>query len=192
MRNFNQGGGSRFGANRGGSSNGPRFGGNDRGPVTMHKAICSECGNSCEVPFRPTGDKPIFCNDCFSAKRGGEAPRAPRGGSFGGDRFSSPRKDFGSRPPMRPSFSENRGGGNDDVKKQLEFLGLKIDRLVKAIENMTPGHAHSTPEKSAQVKEAIKEATTGKKAVTKVVKAKEVKTPAKKVAVKKAVKKSKV
>lgn len=152
MRNFNQGGGSRFGSNRSGGS---RFGGGrpgaDRGPVTMHKAICSDCGNSCEVPFRPTGDKPIFCNDCFGAKRGGDTPReSARAGSFNGDRFS--RKEFGR---------------DNEVKKQLEFLGLKIDRLAKVVENLAPAHAHTTPEKSAQVKKAIKEATSDKKVAKK-------------------------
>lgn len=159
MRNFNQGGASRFGASRGGNSGGSRFGGDrrpggDRGPVTMHHAICSKCGKDCEVPFRPTGDKPIYCNDCFSDNR-----------DRGGDRF--PRKDFGSRS-SRPSFSDNRGGGSsDEVKKQLEFLGLKIDRLTKVVESLAPVHAHTTPEKSAQVKKAIKEATSDKKVVAK-------------------------
>ncbi len=26
----------------------------------MHSAVCDDCGKRCEVPFRPTGDKPIF------------------------------------------------------------------------------------------------------------------------------------
>jgi len=123
----------------------------------MHKATCSECGNACEVPFRPTGDKPIFCNDCFSAKRGGEAPRAPRGGSFGGDR--GPRPSFGASSAPR---------GDSEVKKQLEFLGMKIDRLTKIVEGLNSSHAHTTPAQSAEVKEAIKDATAvGDKKVTK-------------------------
>ena len=32
----------------------------------MHKATCAECGKSCEVPFRPSGDKPVYCSNCFS------------------------------------------------------------------------------------------------------------------------------
>lgn len=186
MKNYNQGGGSRFGGNRSGGS---RFGGGrpgaDRGPVTMHKAICSDCGNSCEVPFRPTGDKPIFCSDCFSAKRGGDAPReSARAGSFGGDRF--PRKDFGDRGP-RPSFggASSAPRPDNEVKKQLEFLGLKIDRLTKIVEGMSSHTAHTTPEKSAQVKEAIKDATSTKKTVVK-----EVKTPVKKAVTKKVAKKT--
>ncbi|MCG2692188.1 hypothetical protein L6272_05165, partial [Microgenomates group bacterium] len=37
---------------------------------TMHQAVCDKCGASCEVPFRPSGDKPIFCNNCFDRKGG--------------------------------------------------------------------------------------------------------------------------
>lgn len=31
----------------------------------MHQTTCAECGNSCEVPFKPSGDRPVFCNNCF-------------------------------------------------------------------------------------------------------------------------------
>ena len=44
-------------------------GGFDRGPREMHKAICSECGKECEVPFKPTEGKPVFCRECFAKKR---------------------------------------------------------------------------------------------------------------------------
>ena len=29
------------------------------------KAVCSECGQECEVPFRPTQGKTVYCNECF-------------------------------------------------------------------------------------------------------------------------------
>lgn len=55
----------------------PRF--NDRsssrGPVEMHKAICDKCGRECEVPFRPTQGKPVFCSNCFESQRGTEPRR---------------------------------------------------------------------------------------------------------------------
>ncbi|HLC60763.1 MAG TPA: CxxC-x17-CxxC domain-containing protein [Candidatus Nanoarchaeia archaeon] len=31
----------------------------------MHSAICDKCGEKCEVPFRPSGDKPVYCSNCF-------------------------------------------------------------------------------------------------------------------------------
>ncbi|PIN70224.1 DNA-directed RNA polymerase [Candidatus Woesearchaeota archaeon CG11_big_fil_rev_8_21_14_0_20_43_8] len=43
--------------------------GRDSGPRKMHKAVCSECNKECEVPFKPTEGKPIFCKDCFRKKR---------------------------------------------------------------------------------------------------------------------------
>jgi CxxC-x17-CxxC domain-containing protein len=39
------------------------------GPREMHKAVCSECGKECEVPFKPTEGRPVFCKDCFMKKR---------------------------------------------------------------------------------------------------------------------------
>ena len=47
-----------------------RFGGGfDRGPREMHKAICTECKKECEVPFKPTEGKPVFCKECFAKRR---------------------------------------------------------------------------------------------------------------------------
>lgn len=39
------------------------------GPREMHKAVCTECGKECEVPFKPTEGKPVFCRDCFAKKK---------------------------------------------------------------------------------------------------------------------------
>ena len=42
-------------------------GGGDRPPREMHPAVCAQCGTDTMVPFRPRGDKPVYCSDCFSA-----------------------------------------------------------------------------------------------------------------------------
>lgn len=55
----------------------------------MHRATCSECGNSCEVPFIPTGSRPIFCSNCFRR-----------------DQDAAPRFSNNARPQQRPSFGE--------------------------------------------------------------------------------------
>jgi CxxC-x17-CxxC domain-containing protein len=39
------------------------------GPKEMHKATCSECGQECEVPFKPTEGKPVFCKECYRKKK---------------------------------------------------------------------------------------------------------------------------
>ena len=35
----------------------------------MHPAVCAQCGKDTTVPFRPRGDKPVYCSDCFSGIR---------------------------------------------------------------------------------------------------------------------------
>lgn len=60
------GGGSSYG-------NGGGYGGGDgfsRGPREMHDATCARCGNQTQVPFRPTGARPVYCSDCFRMMRG--------------------------------------------------------------------------------------------------------------------------
>jgi len=32
----------------------------------MHDAVCAQCGKDTQVPFRPSGDRPVYCSDCFS------------------------------------------------------------------------------------------------------------------------------
>ena len=60
-------GGGRFGGRNGGRNGGR--GGFNRRPREMHKATCGDCGKECEVPFEPSGDKPVYCNECFQSHR---------------------------------------------------------------------------------------------------------------------------
>ncbi|WP_081477319.1 CxxC-x17-CxxC domain-containing protein [Methanocella arvoryzae] len=39
------------------------------GPREMHKAVCADCKKECEVPFAPSGDRPVYCQDCFPKHR---------------------------------------------------------------------------------------------------------------------------
>ena len=61
------------GGNRGGFGGGRGGGGFDRRPREMHKAICAECKQECEVPFKPSGDKPVYCKECFMKKKDSES-----------------------------------------------------------------------------------------------------------------------
>ncbi len=38
-------------------------------PREMYKAICSECGEECEVPFKPTEGRPVYCKECYAKRR---------------------------------------------------------------------------------------------------------------------------
>jgi CxxC-x17-CxxC domain-containing protein len=37
----------------------------DFGRSQLYSATCVECGNECEVPFKPMGNRPVFCRACF-------------------------------------------------------------------------------------------------------------------------------
>jgi len=57
-------------AGGGGGGNGPRGGGGGGGvPREFFVAICGECGKEAQLPFKPRGDRPVYCSDCFSKKR---------------------------------------------------------------------------------------------------------------------------
>nr|WP_092070752.1 zinc-ribbon domain containing protein [Dendrosporobacter quercicolus]NSL48364.1 zinc-ribbon domain containing protein [Dendrosporobacter quercicolus DSM 1736]SDM14517.1 CxxC-x17-CxxC domain-containing protein [Dendrosporobacter quercicolus] len=32
----------------------------------MFDAVCADCGIDTQVPFRPSGDRPVYCRQCFS------------------------------------------------------------------------------------------------------------------------------
>lgn len=185
MGNFNRGGG---------------FGGRDRGPKQMHHAVCDNCGKDCEVPFKPTGDKPVLCSDCFSKSRGDDdrgSRRDSRRGGFGdktmyiatcdncGNRCEVPFRPTPGKPVLCDNcFSKNkpgRGGGGADMTKQFEMLGAKLDQILEVL-----GASESSKEKKAS---AVKEAKEEKKASVKKTAAKKTtvkKTAAKKPATKKA------
>ena len=40
-----------------------------QGPREMHPVVCAECGKDTTVPFKPRGDRPVYCSDCFSKRR---------------------------------------------------------------------------------------------------------------------------
>ena len=56
---------------RGGRSFGGR---NSNGPRQMYSVnlSCASCGTAItQLPFQPTGDKPVYCRDCMQARRNG-------------------------------------------------------------------------------------------------------------------------
>ncbi len=102
------GGGKDFGKRSFGGGGGRGFS-RDSGRPSMHKAICDECGNECVVPFKPNGDKPVYCNNCF--KKG----------------ESGPSKKFEGK-----TFSKN--SGESMGKDQFEILNAKLDRILKMLD----------------------------------------------------------
>ena len=40
-----------------------------RPPRQMFPAVCASCGIQTEVPFQPSGERPVYCRDCFQSMR---------------------------------------------------------------------------------------------------------------------------
>lgn len=136
----NKGRGS-FGDKRGGGR--PSFGGRpgfgggrDERRSEMFTATCSDCGNQCQVPFRPNGSKPVYCDNCFSAKRDGYSNdfAAPKHRSQQSDTFS-----FGAptpkQVPTQPATTALGDKRLDELKKQVDALSAKIDKLLHIVQN---------------------------------------------------------
>ena len=196
----------------GGRGDNKRFGDRDSGrPLNMHKATCSECGKSCELPFKPTGDKPVFCSNCFGNKAGSSRPG---GRDFEKSHFHEKRMfsaictECGNKceVPFRPTggkpvYCSNcfRKGdttgdkGTEQFKGQFDILNAKLDTILNLLnpgvsaevageENPTKRTRVPTPKKAA--KEQTKKTASSKKAVKE-------KRAAKKSVAKKATKKKK-
>lgn len=105
---------------------GGRSFGTDRDRGEMFAAVCGACGASCEVPFRPKGDKPVLCNACFGK---GDAPR-----------FDRPRQSYGDRgqrdtfrsfdKPRRESAPASQG----NLEKSISLLASKLDTVIGLLE----------------------------------------------------------
>ena len=67
-------------------------------------AVCDECGKKCEVPFRPTSGKPVYCSDCYKNKQKSNSRNSDRP-SFRNDSRSSFR---GGRDDNRSNFKDRR------------------------------------------------------------------------------------
>ncbi|NNM84733.1 MAG: hypothetical protein HKL96_03110 [Phycisphaerales bacterium] len=62
---------SRGGSGGGGGGAGGSRGGYSSGPRQMFPATCATCGQPTEVPFKPSGNRPVYCRDCFQSQRAG-------------------------------------------------------------------------------------------------------------------------
>lgn len=122
MRNFRSDRRESFGDRSGGRSRGGRSGrdfgsrgrdrgdrfGRDRRPPQMHDVTCDKCGRECQVPFRPTGDKPVLCSDCF--------------------RKNDSAGNFNSR--------ERQSGSSGISSQQFNELNDKLNKILKVLQDL--------------------------------------------------------
>lgn len=39
------------------------------------KAICADCQKECELPFKPSGDRPVYCHECYGRRKAGNSQK---------------------------------------------------------------------------------------------------------------------
>lgn len=44
--------------------------GTDQQGRQLYDVKCAECGKDTQVPFKPSGDRPVYCRDCYMQKKG--------------------------------------------------------------------------------------------------------------------------
>lgn len=147
-----------FGGGRGGFKGGHgKFGGKPRfgGDKELFEATCATCQKTCQVPFRPTGERPVYCNDCFRNTRedsGTDFSRPPR--SFDGPkRDFAPRREFSPKPAA--AAPDTRIG---DLQKQVAALHTKVDALMALMAKPVVAVAEEAPapKKAAAKKKVAK------------------------------------
>ncbi len=138
-----------------------------RGSFEMFNVVCDECGEECQVPFKPSGDKPVYCSRCFEK----HDPKNDRQGDRGfrsERRFddSRGRRDFGSSR-SRDEFRGPRGTqtltkDNSEVTKQLEYINTNLVKLTSLLE----GLLQKAPDKVAK-KDKVEDKKVDKKKASK-------------------------
>jgi len=154
MNNFRSG--NRSGGRGDSYGGGGNYGGRDsRGGLQLHDAVCDQCGKDCQVPFRPSGNKPVYCSDCFE-KQGGRDDNRSRGGR------DSYKKDFRGRDSGRPQ----QGGISDKSISQfvekIDILNSKLDKIIDLLSSAKQKKSkpvkqiETKPRKPKQAKQAKK------------------------------------
>lgn len=110
----------------------------------MHKTVCSSCGKNCEVPFKPTGSKPVYCNDCFKKNGGGDSRR------------------FQNRNPRRPNF-DRRNESRPQNNEQFEIINRKLDKMLKMLTTTPIKEEKETQEKPKKITIIAKKKTKNRK-----------------------------
>lgn len=196
--------GGRSGGSRGGSKFGRPAGRDfrrDGDAPQMHQATCDDCGNSCEVPFRPTGERPVYCSNCFKKHRPEDSERSGSSNRGTGVWRSEDRPMFSAKcdrcgnsceVPFRPTgerpvycskcFGEGGGSSSsaptrssrpaENYGAQFAVLGTKLDEILKVLKAAHPVQAPVVAKAPASAPVVAKPVEKAKKVVA--VKAKKV------------------
>jgi CxxC-x17-CxxC domain-containing protein len=118
-RSFDSSRSKSFGKSRDSEGRFDRKDSDRRGPrntgLELFRVVCDKCGESCEVPFKPTNTKPVYCRECFKKNESS---------SDNSEKFA-PRR----RSRSDESFESRDNVSSEDIVK----INRKLDRIMKAL-----------------------------------------------------------
>jgi CxxC-x17-CxxC domain-containing protein len=136
------------------------FGDRDSRRPTLHDAVCDECGKDCQVPFKPSGEKPVYCSDCFEKKGGSDSDRS-RG------RRDFPRRSFGDRDQRRPSQSNIDNRSISQLVEKIKILNTKLDTIINLLSSAGEKKSKPVERKTRKRKKPTTKLTPVKKKTSK-------------------------
>jgi CxxC-x17-CxxC domain-containing protein len=93
----------------------------------LFAAVCSDCGKGCEVPFRPSADKPVYCSACFGKKKHAGEKEARDAGRT--PEFKKEDTKVREAKPVRIDSDEKFGV----LAKQLVSLESKVNMILELL-----------------------------------------------------------
>ncbi|MBL7157778.1 MAG: hypothetical protein ISS92_06455 [Candidatus Omnitrophica bacterium] len=95
----------------------------DNGPRerTYTQVICADCNKECEIPFKPSGDRPVYCRECFPKHKKGNSFNTNRNTRFEERGFSRERR-FDKRHAKNSQKPDKKKGSFFQHKKKTQKL----------------------------------------------------------------------
>lgn len=86
----------------------------ERREKVLHKAVCADCHKDCEIPFKPTGERPVYCKECFSKRKAGNSLKENSGNR---QTPGFPEEPVVANPPQRKVIVTKKGVGKVTVSE---------------------------------------------------------------------------
>jgi len=98
---------------------------NFREEKSFTRVVCSKCAKECEIPFKPTGNRPVFCKECFSKNE--------RTDSFGAKRDNRSKERSFSKRDSSESFKfgkKSKASGKSFDKKKKKSTSVRRKKRI--------------------------------------------------------------
>ena len=130
---------------------------NNKPPVhrerVLYGAVCAECSKECEVPFKPSQNRAVYCHACFSHRKSETSNIVSKPDVPVPTPVAKPRKRI-----TKPAASRPKKAVSKAPKKATKKTAVKKTVKKKPVKKATVKKAKKKPAKKAVKKKAVKKA----------------------------------